>query len=154
MITRLWPFSSGILATCLFTLVVVSTSPVFAANETVYQVQLIWGTNGDKPKDQPLKDVDAKLEKKLKGVFKWKNYFEVNNKPLSVPKETAQRLKLSDKCDIEVEDLGGSRAEVRLYGEGTLVVKKAQTVVPGEMIVLAGNSKDDTAWFVVLTPAK
>ncbi len=154
MITRLSSLLSGIVAACLLVLAVTVSSQVLAAGESGYQVQLIWGTNGEKPKDKPLKDVDPQLQKKLKGVFKWKNYFEVNSKPLSVPKNTAQRLTLSEKCDIEVEDLGHSRAEVRLFGEGTLVVKKAQTVVPGEMIVLAGNSKDDTAWFVVLTPSK
>lgn len=154
MITRLLSLSSGILGACFFVLIVTAPCQILAAGETVYQVQLIWGTNGDKPKDKALKEVDPQLQKKLKGVFKWKNYFEVNKKALSVPKETAQRLTLSDKCDIEVEDLGSSRAEVRLFGEGTLVLKKAQTVVPGEMIVVAGNSKDDTAWFVVLTPSK
>lgn len=154
MITRLSLFSSGILAMCLVLFAAVGPAQTLAAGDTVYQVQLIWGTNGEKPKDSHLKDVDPKLQEKLKGVFKWKNYFEVNSKPLTIPKEGAKRLKLSDKCEIEVEDLGKSRAEVRLFGEGKLVVKKAQSIIPGEMIVLAGNSEDDTAWFVVLEPAK
>jgi hypothetical protein len=125
-----------------------------AAGEATFQVQLIWGTNGEKPKDTQLKDVEPKLQERLKGVFKWTNYYEVTRKPLSVPKDAAQKLKLSDKCDIQVQDLGSARIEIRLFGEGNLVVKKVQNVVPGEVIVLAGDSKNDTAWFVVLNPTK
>ena len=125
-----------------------------AAADSNFQVQLIWGTNGEKPKDKPLKDVEPKLQERLKGVFKWNNYYEVSRKPLSVPKDASQKVKLSDKCDIQVQDVGANRVEIRLFGEGKLVVKKMQAVTPGEVIVLAGDSKDDTAWFVVLTPSK
>ena len=125
-----------------------------AAGETSFQVQLVWGSDGERPKDKPIREVDPKLQEKLKGIFKWKNYYEVNRMALSVPKDSSQKLKLSEKCEIQVQDMGASRIEIRLFGEGKLVVKKAQTVIPGEMIVLAGDSKDDTAWFVVLTPPK
>jgi hypothetical protein len=125
-----------------------------AAAEHSFQVQLIWGTDGDKPKNQSLNDVDSKLQEKLKGVFKWKNYFEVTQKPLTISRSGSEKLKLSDKCDIQVREVGSARIEIRLFGEGKLVLKKVQTVTPGEVIVLAGDSKNDTAWFVVMTPAK
>ena len=62
-----------------------------AAGEAIYQVQLIWGTDGEKPKDQPLKDIDPKLQERLKGVFKWKNYYEVSRRAVSLPKEAGQK---------------------------------------------------------------
>ena len=114
MITRLSLFSSGILAMCLVLFAAVGPAQTLAAGDTVYQVQLIWGTNGEKPKDSHLKDVDPKLQEKLKGVFKWKNYFEVNSKPLTIPKEGAKRLKLSDKCEIEVEEIGRASCRERV----------------------------------------
>jgi hypothetical protein len=124
------------------------------AVEHSFQVQLIWATDGDKPKDRSLKDIDSKLQEKLKGVFKWKNYFEITQKPLTITRSASQKLKLSDKCDIQVQELGSSRIEIKLFGEGNLVLKKVQAVTPGEVIVLAGDSKNDTAWFVVMTPTK
>ncbi len=142
-----------LLITCAL-LPVVGIPKARAVGETVFQVQLIWGTDGEKPNNKPLKPVDPKFQEKLKGVFKWKNYFEVNHQPLTIPKDGQQRLKLSDKCEIEVEDLGNSRVEIRLFGEGRPVVKKAQAVALGETVVLAGDSKNDTAWFVVLVRAK
>jgi hypothetical protein len=117
-----------------------------------FQIQLVWGTNGEKPADRPLKPVNPNLEERLKGVFKWKNYFEVTSKPLSVPENGVQKIQLSKKCDVEVRDLGGSNVEVRLFGEGQLVRKVKQAVTPGQLMVIAGDDKNDTAWFVVLSP--
>ncbi len=155
MITRvLSAGSAGLLLACFLGLVLFGTSQGTAAGETLFQVQLIWGTDGEKPKDKPLKEVDPKFQEKLRGVFKWKNYYEVNRQPLTLGKSAAQKLKLSDKCEIQVQDLGNSRIEVGLFGEGKPVVRKAQAVAPGEMIVLAGDSKNDTAWFVVLVRSK
>jgi hypothetical protein len=147
---------SSLAAFALFTaaLLRLAVPLAHAGAENSFHVQLIWGTDGERPKDKPLKDVEPKMLEKLKGVFKWKNYYEVEQKPLTVPKQGSQKLKLSDKCEIELQDLGSSRMEVRLFGEGKLVVKKAQTVVPDEPIVLGGGGKDQTAWFVVLTPVK
>jgi hypothetical protein len=126
-----------------------------ATGDTRFDVLLVWGTNGERPKDKPLKEVDPKLQDKLKTVFKWKTYYEVTpRKPLSVPKEGGQKLKLSEKCEIQVQDVGNARVEIKLFGEGKLVVKKVQSVIAGEVIVLAGDSVDNTAWFVVLSPAK
>jgi len=145
----------AVLAAALAAVLLLVGSLSLSAADSIYQVRLIWGTNGERPKDKPLKDVDNKLQEKLKGVFKWQNYYEVSQKPLSVPKDSpSAKLKLSDKCEVQVQDLGTSRIEVRLFGEGKPVVKRTQTVIPGEMIVLAGDSKNDTAWFVVLVPPK
>jgi len=144
----------GLLAACLLQYVHWGVEQARAAGESVYQVQLIWGTDGEKPKDKPLKEVDPKFKEKLKGIFKWKNYYEVNRQSLALPNNGSQKLKLSDKCEIQLQDLGNSRIEIRLFCEGKPVVKKGQTVVPGEPIVLAGDGKDDTAWFVVLVRPK
>jgi hypothetical protein len=156
MIMRLLPFRMLCLfaasAALLGALALFGVRPAYAAGEMNFQVQLIWGTDGERPKDKPLQEVDPKLQDKLKAVFKWKNYFDVAEKTLSIPKDGSQKLKLSDKCEIQVQDLGGSRIEIRLFGEGKFVVKKVQAVAPGEVIVLAGDGKDKTAWFVVLTP--
>ncbi|MEW6161593.1 MAG: hypothetical protein AB1813_29530 [Verrucomicrobiota bacterium] len=122
------------------------------AADPEFEVQLIWGTNGEKPKGQQLSDVDSKLKDKLASVFKWKNYFEVTKKEVVAKKNRPPKIKLSDKCDIEVRDAGNSTIEVKLYGEGKYERKVTKAFAPGELIVLAGDAKNNTAWFVVLTP--
>jgi len=114
------------------------------------QARLVWGTNNDKPDDPKLKDVDPQVKEKLRGVFKWKNYFEVNRQALTVTTSGPKKVKMSDHCEIEVQNLGNSSLELKLYGQGKMVVRKTQKIKPGELLVLAGDDKNDTAWFVVL----
>ena len=115
------------------------------------QAQLVWGTNNEKPDDPKLKEVDPSVAEKLRKVFKWKNYFEVNRQNFVVTPGSPKKVKMSDDCEIEVQNLGGSSIEVKLYGKGKLAVRKTQKISPSELLVLAGDDKDDTAWFVVLS---
>jgi len=118
------------------------------------QAQLVWGTNNDKPDDPKLKDVDPKVTDKLRGVFKWKNYYEVNRQNFTVTSSAPKKVKMSGQCEIEVQNLGGSSVELKLYGQGKMVVRKTQKIKSGELLVLAGDDKNDTAWFVVLSLAE
>ena len=119
------------------------------------QAQLVWGTNNEKPDDPKLKEVDPSVAEKLRKVFKWKNYFEVKRTNFVVTVGSPKKVKMSDSCEIEVQNLGSSSIEVKLYGKGKLAVRKTQKISPSELLVLAGDDKDDTAWFVVLSqPAK
>jgi len=115
------------------------------------RAQLVWGTNNEKPDDPKLQDVDPQVKEKLRGVFKWKNYFEVNRQNFTVTTSGSKKVKMSDLCQIEIQNLGGSSIEVKLYGNGKMVVRKTQKIKPNELLVLAGDDKNDTAWFVVLT---
>jgi hypothetical protein len=125
--------------------------PAWAAADDVHMsAVLIWGTDGPKPADPDLKDLEEDILKRLKAVFKWHAYYEVKREMLKVERAETKRVRLSRKCEIEVENLGRSVVQVKLYGEGKLVVKKKQIMRIGELLVLAGEDKNDTAWFVAL----
>ena len=128
--------------------------PVRAADDCAkIRAVLIWGTNDPKPENSKLKDLDPKTGRKLRAVFKWKDYYEVNRKEFAATKTGNEKVRLSEKCEIAVRDFGKSTVEVKLYGEGQLVVTKRQIMKPGELLVLAGEDKNDTAWFVAFTLA-
>lgn len=112
--------------------------------------QLIWGTDSDKPEDQSLKAIPSDLDKRLRRIFKWKNYFEVNGTNFVVAPAKPSRIDMSRECRIEVAQQPGGEVEIQLFGKGKLVVKKRQRVLPGETVVIAGDDKDYNAWFVVL----
>ena len=120
------------------------------AEDRKFEAQLIWGTDKEKPDDPKLKPVDPELVKRLQNVFKWKYYFQVNQVPFVVPAKKAKKVELSDKCEVEVRDLGKPMTEVQLFGEKKLVKKITQAVA--QCLVIAGDDRNDTAWFVVLTP--
>lgn len=124
------------------------------ADEVTLHAKLIWGANGEKPNDPKVQAVDTETATKLAKVFKWQSYYEVSRTNFVVVAGSSRRIQLSPKCDVEVEYLGASNVNVKLYGKGKMVVCKRQTITTGELAVVAGPDKDDTAWFVVLRREK
>ena len=120
------------------------------AEDRKFQAQLIWGTDMEKPDGPELKKVNAELGERLQKVFKWKFYFEVKDVKFVVPEKGTKKVTLSKKCDIEVRDLGKPMVEAKLFGEGKLVKTVKQAAA--QSLVIAGDDRNDTAWFVVLTP--
>jgi hypothetical protein len=83
-------------------------------------------------------------------MFKWKNYFEITNQVADIPENKTRDLKMSDRCTLRIKNLGGSRVEINCIGEGKEVHKRADTLLPHTWLVLGGNDKNNTAWFIGL----
>jgi hypothetical protein len=122
------------------------------AGEVKLQAQVIWGANEGKTPANG-KEVEPVLRDKLSKVFKWRNYYEMGRKNFAVPQGGEQSVKMSEDCTVEVRHLGENNFEIKLIGKGKHVVTKRQSIPKGEMVVLAGPDKNDTAWFVVVTMA-
>jgi hypothetical protein len=115
------------------------------------EAQLVWGTNDEKSPDPKHKPVEADIKKKLQDLpLKWTHYYEVNRKSFEVAASANKRIVLSDKCDIEVKNLGQSSVEVSLIGKGAQVLTRKQALPKGETLVVGGNAPNSTAWLVVL----
>lgn len=117
-----------------------------------YKAILVWGTDGDKPDGQNLKDLDEQVLSKLKKIFKWRNYFEVNSKPFTITAKETQKINLSPKCDIEIKFDSTDALEVEMIGEGKVVSRVKKAMPYNEWIVLGGDDKNANAWFVLLIP--
>lgn len=114
---------------------------------------LIWGCDDENPKDQTIKPVDAEMSKRLHGIFKWKHYFIVTNMTAVVPEKMSKKMVLSKKCEVEVQNKNATKSyQAKLYGENKLLKELEQPIKLGEDLVLAGDDKNATAWFVILTP--
>lgn len=117
------------------------------------EARLIWATNGEKPKDADLKDIPPEFTKKFRSVFTWENYYQVKVHKKSFELGKVQKLKMSDKCRIDILFKDKEEVEIQLYGENKPLAKRKQKVVMGELIVMGGDCKgSDTAWFVVFKP--
>jgi len=92
LITRILPLVFAMLAVGI-------TSAV--ATEQKLQAKLIWGTDADDPK---LKQVDQKLKKKFSEIFKWQNYFEVEQQHFAVAPDAVKKVKMSPLCEVEVRN--------------------------------------------------
>ena len=122
------------------------------AADLKFEAQLIWGTNEKESPDPKHKPIAPDIKKKLEGLpLKWANWFVVNKQTFSIPLGGTKRVALSEKCEIEVKDLGNSKIEVTHYGKGKEVWKGAQELPKGEIFpVLGGNAPNATAWLMVL----
>src|SRR5437868_2813139 len=99
------------------------------AGELKFETQLLWGTNEKESPNPKHRPVDPDIEKKLAGLpFKWAYYFVVNRTNFVVAAKGTIRVRLSEKCEIQVKDLGNSKIEVTHFGKGNEVWKGAQVL--------------------------
>lgn len=124
-------------------------------SELDLEAQLIWGTNDEKSPDPNHKDVDPAVAKKLShSPYKWKNYFEVNRQKTSVAAGTTQKLVMSKQCEIEIKNLNDDRIEVKLFGNKKPVSRHVTALPPGQIFIVGGDAKNDTAWLIVIKRAE
>ena len=121
-----------------------------------YKVQLIWGTDEAKPtNNDKVKDLDPKLLGKLTKlkIFKWKNYFEIDQQVVTIKEKASTITSMSHKCVIEIKHLQDQLIEIKLYGEGKLVQTVKQNLPPNEYLIIAGDSKEkyNDAWLVAVS---
>jgi hypothetical protein len=122
------------------------------AHDLNMKATLIWGCDeAEPPADKKLKAVSPELAKKLKGIFKWKHYFEVKNESAKIQEKATKKFVLSDKCTVEVKN-DGKTYNAKLFGEGKLLKAIDQPVKQEDMVLAGDDPKNMSAWFVILTP--
>lgn len=134
----------GILVFCLH------PGALAAAADAKVQAILVWGTDETSPTNRSLRQLDGKLHEKLAKVFKWQHYFEVNRQSSGLLAGKSQGLKLSEECSVEIKMLPDNVAEVKLIGKGKTLVTRRHSLAKTEALVLAGDDRNNNAWFVVL----
>lgn len=132
-----------------------TNTPAASSATEDYEVRLIWASNEETSPNPAHKKLDTALTAWLKKSFRWSSYYEVNKNVLSISQNQTKDAKLSDVCTVKMKNLGGGRLEMELWGKGKLVSKTTEKL--DKWIILAGEDKNETAWFVVVRkplPAK
>jgi hypothetical protein len=140
------------LVTCILALAGLAQPSSFASDPQKYTAVLVWGTDGEKPTEKELKDVDEKLTEKFRKIFKWKNYYEVKRKDFELKAGEPKMVELSHKCEVRLHLTEKEGMEVELIGDKKSVYKGKQSMPLKDILILAGDDKNSTAWFVVLKP--
>jgi hypothetical protein len=126
-----------------------------AADSLPVEMQLIWATNEPRSPDPKHRPVDPDVAKLLEGTpYRWKYYFEVHRRVEDVPSDRSlEKVVMSKHCALDIKYLGNhlgrDRMQVKLYGDGELVSMHKETLP----LLLAGDAKNDTAWFVLIRKA-
>lgn len=120
------------------------------AADMKFQVQLVWATDDQKPPEgKNYKPVDLETRKRL-NALKWKNYFEVRMVDFTVAPGATKKVPVSEKCELDLKDLGNSVVEVVVFGKGKEVARVKQALPKGEILVPGGNAPNETAWLAIL----
>jgi hypothetical protein len=117
--------------------------------QLTYYVQLIRGTDHEHRQEASWKPIGPKLSSRLSPVFRWKHYWEVSRHHLPVEHGKAQRCRLSDVREVEIELVNPSEIEIKLYSNGRLAQKSRQ-LVRTHMGIMGGERTADESWFVVV----
>ncbi len=127
----------------------IPATPAKAANLKL-SIHLVWGSNEEKLPNSNYKKLNEEMANKLKKIFKWKYYFEISKQTVDVPTRSTKKFNVSKKCDIEITEMEGPRVEVKLYGEGKLINRTVKSLTKDELFTIAGDDKNETAWFVII----
>ena len=128
-----------------------AVAPAYAQSLQV-EARLVWGTNDENSRSNYVA-TDTALCDKLHGAFKWKNYYEITNVAQAIPVNESREFHMSDRCVLKIKNLGASRIQISCIGQGKEVSKGEHTLSQADWLVLGGNSKNNTAWFVGLHTA-
>ena len=119
------------------------------AHKVTFYVQLIRGSDSDKPDDPAWKPVGAKLDKNLRGVFRWRNYWEVKRRTVVLGTGEIRRFHLTADREVEIKLIDPPNTQIRLYYKGELT-RCSHQPIREHMSILGGESKAGECWFVVV----
>src|SRR5882724_9995863 len=97
---------------------------------------LVWATHVAKTNDASLKELEPELAKKLSKRFKWNLYLEVRRKESTVGTKDATHVPISEKCSLDIKNLGEERFEVHLTGKGKPVSRTVESLAHGHLMIL------------------
>lgn len=150
---RAKPIPANTLVWFLTALVLVGGPVVRAqAADMKFRASLLWGTDATKPPaGKDYKPIGPEIKNELKKLpLKWTYWFEVSHKDFTVGKGETKRVALSEKCELEVKNLGDPNVEVAHFGKGKEVMRRKQSLQKAEILTVGGKSPDSSAWLVVL----
>src|SRR5256886_14695645 len=88
------------------------------AQKVTFHVQLIRGADSDKPDDPSWKAIGPKLNKNLRTVFRWTNYWEVKRESATLAKGKVAKLRLTPERTVEIRLLDPPNTQIRLFHNG------------------------------------
>lgn len=120
-----------------------------AAGDKFY-IQSIKATNEADPPSKSARAIGARLGEKLSPVFRWKHYWELERREITVAEGELKKLKLSSGRTVELGPIVDGKLQVRLYRGKELVRKTCHRVHDKMMAILGGDDEKHSAWFVVI----
>lgn len=123
--------------------------PVAAAAPSTLYVQVIRGSDRERPAGVKWLEVGPKLSAKLSSVFRWKHYWETERQKVQFNPAKISKLALASERTLEIQRLKSGELEVRLICRKGQVIKTRQPA-GGHMAILSGEEANKESYFVVV----
>ena len=122
---------------------------VAAAEPSTLYVQVIRGSDKERPAGTKWQEVGPKLSAKLSSVFRWKHYWETERQKVQFNPAKVSKVPLAANRSLEIERLKSGELEVRLIcGKGQ--VTKTRQPAGGHMAILSGEEANKESYYVVV----
>jgi hypothetical protein len=114
-----------------------------------YYVQLVRGTDGDKPPAPACRPAGPRLVATFRPVMKWKNYWEISCKSVTLNTGQTSRIRLGNGREVEIDLRLANKRQVTAYQDGVMVDR---TISPlGASMTITGGDRDpQSVWFIVV----
>ena len=130
---------------CSLAIFSIAASAAEPSKKTVY-VQFIRGT--DKECQTPCREIGPKLSEKLSPVFRWKHYWEIDRRKITLVDGKATRLDMPGDRKLEIQ-AENSEVEARLHRKSGVVTKERKSLNKG-MLIVGGEEASRESFFVVI----
>ena len=107
------------------------------------------GNDEDRPPAPESRPIGAKLDHRLRSVWKWKHYWELKRDSAVVKPGQRVRRRMSAECEVELELADLRSMTARIYFNGRLTRSRTQPA-EGAFYIAGGGEGQDQSWFIVV----
>lgn len=119
------------------------------APKAVHTVQLIRGDDEDKPPAPEAKVVGTRLSTKLRPLFRWKSYWEIQHQKIELAPGEKTKVRLNRDREVEVDLTEAGKRKVTVSQGGKQLARSIRG--SGEAMTIIGGERDaHSVWFVVV----
>src|SRR5215831_483223 len=104
-----------------------------------YYVQLVRGTNGDKPPAPACQRAGPRLLATFRPVMKWKNYWEISCKSVTLEPGQTNRVRLGNGREVEIDLSIPKKRKVTAYQDGVVVDRTTSPL--GALMSITGGDR-------------
>ena len=132
----------------LLAVLALSAAPAADNAKVTYYVHLVRGSNGEKP---PLeaKPIGEKLSKRLRPVFNWQSYWEINRQRIELAQGQKAKVRLSKEREAEIDLMHPGKRIITAYEAGKPVSRITRPIGEG-MTIMGGNRDSKSVWFIIV----
>ncbi|HXR07878.1 MAG TPA: hypothetical protein VN765_11150 [Candidatus Acidoferrum sp.] len=114
-----------------------------------FYLQTIHGNDEDRPPTPEARPIGAKLDHRLRSVWKWKHYWELKRDLAVVKPGQRVRRRMSAEREVELELADLRSMTARIYFNGRLTRSRTQPA-EGAFYIVGGDEGQDQSWFIVV----